>query len=702
VPVLEYDFFKDNSNTPEVSFYFSGDLNGVSIAGFNGVTLPTALNPCNLKDTGAQRIECRSQAGNAPSFEFVFNKGGFPSNPGAFGGDGLLKLDASKPSIKLRGGQVKLIPQQWHLHYQYDPTGNILRIDTGNAQTPKVLATYDALDRLQGAGGSFFGSQQFTYDSVGNIIADNNTSFLFDDPNHPYAVTAAVGRSVGSVAPTTSYLYDANGSRIAKSIGSITWSYAYDSEGRLATIRQNNTTLASYYYDAEGSRTKRVVGGAVTRYIGRLYETRPDGTQVVHIQANGLAVADIVSGGGGPRKINYFHQDHLGSVSLVSNTNGYLVERLEYDPFGSVVLVSGVTESHGEFTNQEEDAFGQGFYFYNSRYYDAQLRRFLSADSLVPGAFDPQALNRYVYCRNNPIIYSDPDGHSWLSNVLGGVAGVAVGALTGNPFLGFATFNTINTAVAVAQGGGDWVQAAISSGVTAGFAYAGGELGAELGGYVGASVVGGALSSAVSAEITGRNVGQAAIMGAVTAGIGAGIAPAVGSEWAGNIIAAGFASELSGSGFGAGARNAAEFMAAYSIISGASVFGRGVFTDPQQIDHSGAKAYLATAPMSGETWIGRSLAVLGFRHTALVLGNETYEFETDGRTHVFGANDSILNRPGLRISQLNVDPAGLGALTSPAYRRPFYMPMLWDCHTYAGSILEQMGASYPAGLGVSP
>lgn len=46
-----------------------------------------------------------------------------------------------------------------------------------------------------------------------------------------------------------------------------------------------------------------------------------------------------------------------------------------------------------------------------SRWYDAALGRFVSADSLVPGAGNPQALNRYAYVINNPMLLVDPSGH---------------------------------------------------------------------------------------------------------------------------------------------------------------------------------------------------------------------------------------------------------------------------------------------------
>ncbi|MDA1097154.1 MAG: RHS repeat-associated core domain-containing protein, partial [Chloroflexi bacterium] len=52
-----------------------------------------------------------------------------------------------------------------------------------------------------------------------------------------------------------------------------------------------------------------------------------------------------------------------------------------------------------------------GLYFYNARYYDSGLGRFISADTVVPGIGNPQAWNRYSYVLNNPLRYTDPSGH---------------------------------------------------------------------------------------------------------------------------------------------------------------------------------------------------------------------------------------------------------------------------------------------------
>ena len=54
---------------------------------------------------------------------------------------------------------------------------------------------------------------------------------------------------------------------------------------------------------------------------------------------------------------------------------------------------------------------GLGIYDYGARFYSPKLGRFLSADTIVPGVANPQALNRYSYVLGNPIRYNDPTGH---------------------------------------------------------------------------------------------------------------------------------------------------------------------------------------------------------------------------------------------------------------------------------------------------
>ncbi len=56
------------------------------------------------------------------------------------------------------------------------------------------------------------------------------------------------------------------------------------------------------------------------------------------------------------------------------------------------------------------DSVAGGLYFYNARYYDPALGRFISADTIVPQPGNPQSLNRYSYADNNALRFTDPTG----------------------------------------------------------------------------------------------------------------------------------------------------------------------------------------------------------------------------------------------------------------------------------------------------
>jgi RHS repeat-associated protein len=71
---------------------------------------------------------------------------------------------------------------------------------------------------------------------------------------------------------------------------------------------------------------------------------------------------------------------------------------------------TGTLPTKRTYTGQIAD--DTGLYFYNARYYASGLGRFVSADTIVPGAGNPQAFNRYAYSLSNPLKYIDPTGHA--------------------------------------------------------------------------------------------------------------------------------------------------------------------------------------------------------------------------------------------------------------------------------------------------
>jgi RHS repeat-associated protein len=65
------------------------------------------------------------------------------------------------------------------------------------------------------------------------------------------------------------------------------------------------------------------------------------------------------------------------------------------------------------YTGQRLDS--TGLLFYNARYYDPQVGKFISSDTIVPKVSNPQAFNRYGYAYNNPLKYTDATGHRPLA-----------------------------------------------------------------------------------------------------------------------------------------------------------------------------------------------------------------------------------------------------------------------------------------------
>ena len=85
-----------------------------------------------------------------------------------------------------------------------------------------------------------------------------------------------------------------------------------------------------------------------------------------------------------------------------------------YYPYGARRGVPFNTITARHFTGQYHETSlpgGEGLSFYNARWYDPKLGRFLSADTIVPNAANPQDLNRFSYVRNNPLRFVDPSGH---------------------------------------------------------------------------------------------------------------------------------------------------------------------------------------------------------------------------------------------------------------------------------------------------
>jgi RHS repeat-associated protein len=103
----------------------------------------------------------------------------------------------------------------------------------------------------------------------------------------------------------------------------------------------------------------------------------------------------------------FYHPDHLGSTSLITNSTGGKVEETLYQPYGAVY--SGNTKSRFGYNNKEVDS--TNLMYYGARYYNPTLGVFTQPDTIQQNIYDPQLLNKYLYTRANPYKYIDPSGH---------------------------------------------------------------------------------------------------------------------------------------------------------------------------------------------------------------------------------------------------------------------------------------------------
>jgi len=114
--------------------------------------------------------------------------------------------------------------------------------------------------------------------------------------------------------------------------------------------------------------------------------------------------------------VRFYHQDHLGSSSVMSDGVGALVEESANFPFGSPrseFRPRGLREDY-QFTQKERDG-ESGLDYFEARYLMRAAGRFFSTDPILNGVdnrrlFSPQVLNSYAYCRSQPIRLFDPTG----------------------------------------------------------------------------------------------------------------------------------------------------------------------------------------------------------------------------------------------------------------------------------------------------
>ncbi len=282
---------------------------------------------------------------------------------------------------------------------------------------------------------------------------------------------------------------------------------------RLIHVTKNGTIVAEYGYDPGGVRVvKKVYQNGVNtdkiHYVFEgaepIFEKRISDSRVrSYIYALGryLARVDGVIGDS-QAKVYYYHADYAGSIKAVTDQAGRIVYKADdYLPFGTQISKSDDFDELRGFTEKEYDPDIRLYYF-NARWYDPELGRFISEDS----AADPNNCNLYSYCGNCPVMRCDPTGKFvwWLPLFFGGFfGGVSSGMNGGDFWTGFA-FGAVTGALGL--------------GINAGL----GALGMASGAFE-TCVLSGGIAGGITSALTGGDFWSGVGMGALGGGVAWGL-----------------------------------------------------------------------------------------------------------------------------------------------------------------------------------
>jgi RHS repeat-associated protein len=121
--------------------------------------------------------------------------------------------------------------------------------------------------------------------------------------------------------------------------------------------------------------------------------------------------SDSLSTGKIERLLFFYHPDHLGSSSSITDASGEVYQHTQYFPFGETFVEERTGTQYTPYLyNGKELDEETGLYYYGARYYDPRMGMFYGVDVLAEKYI---GISSYAYVANNPLIFVDPDGRDW-------------------------------------------------------------------------------------------------------------------------------------------------------------------------------------------------------------------------------------------------------------------------------------------------
>ncbi|MEU8702411.1 polymorphic toxin-type HINT domain-containing protein [Streptomyces sp. NPDC048680] len=262
----------------------------------------------------------------------------------------------------------------------YDQTGTIQSIAyaKGTTSIGDLNYTRDARTLQTGLTG--------TLANIALPAAETGTVFGKDN-----RITTYSGRS---------FTYDADGQLKTDGLRDYTW----NARGQLSGLTKAGQT-STFGYDALGTRSTKTVGGATNKFL------TDAGNPLVEQNSTGDTAATVATSGldeyltrteNGTTQI--YLTDALGSVIGLANNDGTIATKYAYDPNGTTTTTGTASTNPYTFTGREND--NTGLLYYRDRYYDPQTGRFISQDPIGQAG----GTNLYQYALSSPTTYTDPTG----------------------------------------------------------------------------------------------------------------------------------------------------------------------------------------------------------------------------------------------------------------------------------------------------
>jgi RHS repeat-associated protein len=250
------------------------------------------------------------------------------------------------------------------------------------------------------------------------------------------AVLDASGEVIAGRGRTTEFVYDAGGQRVFKR----------GAQGETAYVNpyytlRNGTVATKHVFVGTSRVTSKLVPGSahalssgdtdaseLTRVLGRWWEHRSQSgwehASNLEMNPHYRVPTKVPSPMGLPESnfIYFYHPDHLGSTSFVTDGDGEIYQHIEYFPHGEVWADerSNTERLPYLFTGKELDQ-ETGLYDFGARMYDPRVGLWVSPDPALPeylsgqlndGVYAPININVYAFVMNNQLKYVDPDGRA--------------------------------------------------------------------------------------------------------------------------------------------------------------------------------------------------------------------------------------------------------------------------------------------------